>query len=189
MLNFLSRLSYPIGSVNLTQRIKSQEDKLPVKNAGCRSQFLLHKAPTSKVCLFFHGFTAAPYQFLPMGRTLYQAGYNVLIPRMPGHGQAGDWNRDNPPPLPTSPDTYKQFGLDWLQKAQTLGDRVVVGGLSGGGTLAAWLALERAQEVDRALLFASYLSSSNKVIDLFVKTFNTYFEWVDDTPPERVHWL
>ncbi len=186
MLNFFSRLGYPITSLNLTQRVKSQEDKLPVKNAGCRSQFLLHSAPTSKVCLFFHGFTAAPYQFLPMGRTLHQAGYNVLIPRMPGHGQAGDWNRDNPPPLPTNPDTYKQFGLDWLQKAQALGDRVVVGGLSGGGTLAAWLALERAKEIDRALLFAPYLSSSNKVVDLLVKTFNTYFEWIDDTPPDQV---
>ncbi len=186
MLNFLSRLSYPIASVNLAQRIKSQEDKLPVKNASCRSQFLLHAAPTSKVCLFFHGFTAAPYQFLPLGRVLHKAGYNVLIPRMPGHGQTGDWNRDNPPPLPTNPATYQQFGLDWLQKAQTLGDRVVVGGLSGGGTLAAWLALERAKDIDRALLFAPYLSSSNKVVDLFVKTFNTYFEWIDDTPSDQV---
>ncbi|MCY7273928.1 MAG: alpha/beta fold hydrolase [Phormidesmis sp. CAN_BIN44] len=186
MLNFPSRLGYPITSINLAQRVKSQETKLPVKNEGCRSQFLLHEAPTSKVCLFFHGFTAAPYQFLPMGRVLYQAGYNVLIPRMPGHGQAGDWNRDNPPPLPTNPNTYKQFGLEWLQKAQTLGDRVIVGGLSGGGTLAAWLAFERAQEIDRALLFAPYLSSSNKVIDLFVKTFNTYFEWIDDTPQYQV---
>ena len=164
MLNLLSRLGYPITSFNLAQRVNSQETKLPVKNEGCRSQFLLHAAPTSKVCLFFHGFTAAPYQFLPMGRVLYQAGYNVLIPRMPGHGEAGDWNRDNPPPLPTNADTYKQFGLDWLQKAQTLGDRVVVGGLSGGGTLAAWLAFERAQDIDRALLFAPYLRRDRKSV-------------------------
>lgn len=186
MLNFPSRLGYSAASINLAQQVKTQETELPVKNEGCRSQFLLHEAPTSKVCLFFHGFTAAPYQFLPMGRVLYQAGYNVVIPRMPGHGEAGDWNRDNPPPLPTDPDTYQQFGLEWLQKAQTLGDRVVVGGLSGGGTLAAWLAFERAQEIDRAMLFAPYLSSSNKVVDLFVKIFNTYFEWIDDTSPDQV---
>ncbi|MGV0025953.1 alpha/beta hydrolase [Phormidesmis priestleyi] len=170
----------------IAQTVKSYEDKLPVRNEGCRSQFLLHSAPTPKVCLFFHGFTAAPYQFLPMGRTFYKAGYNVIIPRLPGHGKAGNWNKDNPPPLPDSPDAYKQFALNWLQKAQTLGDRVVVGGLSGGGTMAAWLALEKFDQLDRALLFAPYLSSSNKVIDLVVNVFNTYFSWKPDAPSDKV---
>lgn len=184
--NFLTQIGYSIAANSLPLRTKLQEDRLPVRNDACRSQFLLHSAPTSKVCLFFHGFTAAPYQFLPMGRTLYQAGYNVLIPRLPGHGQAGDWNGQNPPPLPTDADTYKKFALEWLRQAQGLGDEVVVGGLSGGGTLAAWLALEKAEQIDRALLFAAYLSSSNKVIDLFVKMFNTYFEWQSDEPGEPI---
>jgi esterase/lipase len=184
--NFFTQVSYSIASNSLRQRTKFQEDQLPVKNEGCRSQFLLHPAPTPKVCLFFHGFTAAPYQFLPMGRMFYQAGYNVIIPRLPGHGQAGDWNGKNPPPLPEDVDTYKNFALNWLQHAQGFGDKVVVGGLSGGGTMAAWLALEKASQIDRALLFAAYLSSSNKVIDLFVKTFNTYFEWQSDEPGEPI---
>jgi carboxylesterase len=170
----------------IAQTVKFYEDNLPVRNNGCRSQFLLHSAPTAKVCLFFHGFTAAPYQFLPLGRTFYNAGYNVIIPRLPGHGKAGNWSKDNPPPLPDSVDAYKQFALNWLEKAQTLGDRVVVGGLSGGGTVAAWLALEKFDQLDRALLFAPYLSSSNKVIDLVVNVFDTYFSWKTDTPPEKV---
>ena len=76
---------------------------------------------------------------------------------MPGHGQAGDWNRDNPPPLCLQTLTLiSSLGLDWLQKAQTLGDRVIVGGLSGGGTLAAWLAHRtRSKDIDRAMLFAA----------------------------------
>ncbi len=182
---FITQIGYSIASSALPRRTKFEEDLLPVRNEGCRSQFLLHPAPTSKVCLFFHGFTAAPYQFLPMARTFYQAGYNVLIPRLPGHGQAGDWNRETPPPLPADAETYKKFALYWLRQAQALGDKVVVGGLSGGATVAGWLALERPQEIDRALLFAAYLSSSNRVVDLFVKNFNSYFEWRAD-PTEQM---
>lgn len=184
--NLLTQIGYTIAANSLRQRIKFQEDRLPIRNEGCRSQFLLHPAPAPKVCLFFHGFTAASYQFLPMGRTLYQAGYNVIIPRLPGHGQAGDWNSKNPPPLPQDVDTYKNFALAWFEQAQGFGEEVVVGGLSGGGTLAAWLALEKPSQIDRALLFAAYLSSSNKVIDLFVKTFNTYFEWQSDQPGDPI---
>ncbi|NJR49936.1 MAG: alpha/beta fold hydrolase [Leptolyngbyaceae cyanobacterium CSU_1_3] len=170
----------------IVQKTKSYEDSLPIRNEGCRSRFLLHSAPTPKVCLFFHGFTAAPYQFLPMGKTFYRAGYNVIIPRMPGHGKAGDWGEDNPPPLPTTPDIYKQFALNWLQKAQALGNRVVVGGLSGGGTMTAWLSLEKAEQIDRALLFAPYLSGSNKVIDLIVNVFSSYFSWKTNEPEKVV---
>jgi esterase/lipase len=176
---------YSIAATLIPQQVKYEEDRLPVRNDQCRSRFLLHAASTTKVCLFFHGFTAAPYQFLPLGQVLYEAGYNVLIPRLPGHGIAGQWGRDNPPPLPTEVDTYKTFALYWLQQAQAFGHEVVVGGLSGGATMAGWLALEQSQWVDRALLFAAYLRNSNQVIDLFVKIFNTYFEWMTDESAEE----
>lgn len=180
--NFLTQIGYSIAANSLPLRTRFQEDRLPIRNDACRSQFLLHPAPTSKVCLFFHGFTAGPYQFLPMARAFYQAGYNVIVPRLPGHGQAGDWNGQNPPPLPEDADTYKKFALEWFRQAQGFGDQVVVGGLSGGGTLAAWLALEKPSQIDRALLFAAYLSSSNKVVDLFVKILSGYFAWQPEEP-------
>lgn len=121
-----------------------------------------------------------------MARVFHRAGYNVLIPRLPGHGHAGDWNRETPPPLPADPELYKKFTLHWLNQAQAFGDRVVVGGLSAGGTLAAWLALERPQAIDRALLFAPYLSGSSKVLDLFVRYFNTYAEWETDPKAQSI---
>ncbi|NET39514.1 MAG: alpha/beta hydrolase [Cyanothece sp. SIO1E1] len=175
--------SYSTITTIITQDLKVREDALPLKNEACRSQFFLHAEPTAKVCLFFHGFTAGSYQFVPLAEQLFKAGYNVLIPRMPGHGQAGDWGKDNPPPLPTQSERYLKFALQWLKVASRLGDRVIIGGLSGGGTLAAWLAIERAQAIDRALLFAPYLSSSSKVVDLFVKAIGSYFEWTDVRGP------
>jgi carboxylesterase len=161
----------------ITTDVKAYEDALPVRHEACRSQFFFQPRPTARVCLFFHGFTAAPYQFVPLGQALFKAGYNVLIPLMPGHGKAGNWSKQNPPPLTTDPQEYLKFGLQWLKAASLLGDRLIVGGLSGGGALTAWLALEQAQQIDRALLFAPYLSNSNKVIDLFVQKADTYYAW------------
>ncbi len=162
----------------IAQTTKATEDALPLRNEFCRSQFFFQPQRTQRVCILFHGFTAGTYQMVPMGKTFFDAGYNVLIPRLPGHGQAGNWDHTNPPPLPQDAATYQKFGLDWLTQAQQLGDEVIVGGLSAGGTLAAWLALERPQDINRALLFAPYLSSSSKILDFFVQRINTYFSWV-----------
>ncbi|MBE9180887.1 alpha/beta fold hydrolase [Oculatella sp. LEGE 06141] len=167
----------------IVQDINLREAALPLKNEACRSRFLLHPQPTSKVCLFFHGFTAAPYQFEPLGQALFDAGYNVITPLQPGHGQAGDWGRNNPPPLPEEIEVYQQFALDWLHQAQALGERVVVGGLSSGATLAAWLALEKPQQIDRTLLFAPYISGGNRVMNWFVQILPYYFEWMNKELP------
>ncbi|MDJ0702310.1 MAG: alpha/beta fold hydrolase [Leptolyngbyaceae cyanobacterium MO_188.B28] len=171
------KLPYDKVTKAITRDVGIREEALPLFDPACGSRFFLHPHLTPKVCLFFHGFTAGPYQFVPLGERLFKAGYNVLIPLMPGHGKAGNWSKDNPPPLPTDAKDYLKYALQWLKIARMLGDKAVVGGLSGGGTLAGWLALEQANNIDRAILFAPYLSSSNRVIDLFVKTFDDYFEW------------
>ncbi|MBC7970330.1 MAG: alpha/beta fold hydrolase [Verrucomicrobia bacterium] len=180
----MSNYSNTIASI--VQQAKTREASLPLLNESCRSQFFFQPKLPKRVCLFFHGFTAAPYQFAPMADTFFKAGYNVLVPLLPGHGQAGNWSRKNPPPLPTDPKVYQQFALQWLEQAQMLGEEVIIGGLSAGGTLAAWLALERPQAIYRAILFAAYLGSSSKVLDLFIKKIDTYFEWtVTDTNPSK----
>ncbi|MBW4472673.1 MAG: alpha/beta hydrolase [Stenomitos rutilans HA7619-LM2] len=170
-------MAYTDLAKTLIKKTRAREDALGLRDDTCRSRFFLQSDPTAKVIVFFHGFTAAPEQFVPIGEAFFQAGYNVLIPLLPGHGQAGDWNDDHPPPLPENPYIYQEFGRNWLENAQALGDRVVVGGLSGGGTLSAWLALECAQQVDRSLLFAPYLSGTNTLVDWVVERMNVYFEW------------
>jgi carboxylesterase len=176
MTNSSQAIGYSQFKENLLASTTNQENSLSL-NKKAKSRFLLHPHKTKRVCLFFHGFTSGPMQFLPMAESFFQDGYNVLIPLMPGHGFAGDWQEKNPPPLPTDPKVYQDFALDWLAQAQQLGDEVVIGGLSGGGTVAAWLALEKPTEVYRSLLFAPYLSSSSKIVDLFVKKFSLYFQW------------
>lgn len=161
----------------IVRETRAREKALPLMNDNCRSRFLLQAQRTTKVCLFFHGFTATPEQFMPIGEAFFQAGYNVVIPLLPGHGIAGDWDGDNPPPLPEEQQVYQEFGLYWLEQVQALGEQVVIGGLSGGSTLAAWLALERPHSIHRALLFAPFLSNSNLLVDFIVKILPIYFQW------------
>jgi carboxylesterase len=174
-----------VTQLNFIQTTRQAEDALPLKNEQCRSRFLLHPTATPKVFLFFHGITAAPYQFDQLGQSLFQSGHNVLVPLLPGHGQAGDWGKENPPPLPEDIGIYQEFVLQWLGRAQELGRQVIVGGLSAGGVLAAWLAIDHASRVDRALLFAPYLSNSTILVDLISNSSQGYFAWQDAAGRER----
>jgi len=167
----------------IAQQAKTHEDALPLRNEKCRSKFFFQPNPAPKVCLFFHGFTAGPYQFEPLGEALFQAGYNVLVPLQPGHGIAGDWNGDNPPPMPEDPQVYQQFVLEWVQQAKPLGKQLIVGGYSTGGTLAAWLAQEHPKTIEKTLLFAPYLSGHNKVADWLVEILPFYYEWLNKDNP------
>lgn len=167
----------------IIEQAKNSENVLPVRNEHCRSKFWFHAKPTKKVYLFFHGFTAGSYQFEPLAEALYKIGYNVLIPLIPGHGIAGDWDSDNPPPLPETAEVYQKFALEWLHKAQLLGENLIIGGYSSGGTLAAWLAQEYPQEIAKTLLFAPYLSGNNKLVDWLVETLPIYYEWLNKDNP------
>jgi pimeloyl-ACP methyl ester carboxylesterase len=174
---------YSTTTAAIIEQAKTREDALPIRNEKCRSKFLFQPHPAPKVFLFFHGFTAGPYQFDPLGEALFQAGYNVLIPLQPGHGIAGNWNGDNPPPLSEDPQVYKQFVLEWFQRAKPLGQQLIIGGYSTGGTLAAWLAQEHPQEIEKTLLFAPYLSGMNKLVDWLVEILPFYYEWLNKDNP------
>jgi esterase/lipase len=128
---------YSTITTKIIQQTKSIEDVLPIKNEACRSKLFFYPHPTPKVCLFFHGFTAGPYQFEPLDKALFEAGYNVLVPLQPGHEFAGNWNGDGPRPLPTEQKIYQDFPSFWPQTAQNLGQQIIVGGLSTGEILAA----------------------------------------------------
>ncbi|MBE9128252.1 MULTISPECIES: alpha/beta hydrolase [unclassified Coleofasciculus] len=176
-------IDYSTTISTIIEQAKISEDALPIRNKECRSKFFFHPHPTPKVCLFFHGFTAGPYQFEPLGKALFQAGYNVLVPLMPGHGVAGHDNGENPPPLPTDIQVYQQFVLEWLQQAIPLGKQVILGGYSIGGTLAAWLAQNSPQFIEKTLLFAPYLSSNTILIDWLVQILPFYYEWLNKDNP------
>jgi carboxylesterase len=94
---------------------------------------------TGVLCL--HGFTGSPRTMQPVAVAIDKAGFDVSVPRLPGHGTVVD-------------DMLDTTWADWSTTAESAfdamaaeHDRVAVVGLSMGGTLAAWLA-SRHPEID-----------------------------------------
>src|SRR5438067_3818811 len=84
--------------------------------------------------LVLHGFTGSPQSMRGLATAFAEAGFTVELPRLPGHGTSLD-------------DMLTTGWADWSgwaeQAYQDLAgrcERVVVAGLSMGGTLTAWLA-------------------------------------------------
>ncbi len=87
--------------------------------------------------LVVHGFTGSPQSMRGLAEAFAAAGHTVELPRLPGHGTAIE-------------DMLTTSWEDWTATVQAAYrdlaarcDQVVVAGLSMGGTLAVWLALEQ----------------------------------------------
>jgi pimeloyl-ACP methyl ester carboxylesterase len=96
------------------------------------------RVPLAVVLL--HGFTSSPAQFVTLGEQLMARGHSVVIPRLPGHGDADR----------TDTRLKKARAEDWLaiageavDIARGLGERVAVTGISLSGAIAVWLAWRR----------------------------------------------
>lgn len=84
--------------------------------------------------LVLHGFTGNPHSMRPLAAALADAGFTVELPLLPGHGT-------------TVEEMLETGWADWSAAAEAAYadlagrcDRVVIAGLSMGGTLTCWLA-------------------------------------------------
>jgi carboxylesterase len=96
--------------------------------------------------LLVHGFTGTPMSMRPWGEHLAEAGFAVGCPLLPGHGTR--WQDCN---LVTEEDWTTAVGTAFDELAKDV-DRVVVAGLSMGGTLAIRLAEQRPSDVAALVL-------------------------------------
>ncbi|MDX1437016.1 MAG: alpha/beta fold hydrolase [Anaerolineales bacterium] len=140
-------------AVSRIEAIRNEEAQIPGIEETCETQAQVHGEKRETVVVFLHGFTSCPDQFKDLGKEYFDLGYNVYIPRQPRHGledHTGD------PLKGLSAEELAQFGTDAADIAQGLGDRVIVAGLSGGGTVATWLAQERS-DIDLAVPISPFL--------------------------------
>jgi len=96
--------------------------------------------------LVLHGFTGSPQSMRPLAHAFADAGYTVELPLLPGHGTSVE-------------DMLTTSWADWSAAADAAYadlaarcDQVVVAGLSMGGTLTVWLALEHPEIVGIVLV-------------------------------------
>lgn len=148
--------------------------------------FLGQGSKVATAVVIFHGYTNNPKQFAKIAADYHAAGYNVLVPRLPGHGKA-DLVTDALSEATAG--AYVRTIDDSIDIAHGLGDHVQVVGLSGGGTMALWAAYNR-DEVDRVVAIAPFMLPLN-VPDAVVKPITVaarvipdiYIPW-DPTDPD-----
>lgn len=149
----------------LRQEAQTQTHLQPLRNDRCNSLFFCHPQGTDQVFLFFHTFTASPDQLRDIGFALFQAGYNVIIPLLPGHGLAGTWGVASPPPLPLHRRVYEEFALRWFKRSRILGKSITLGGVGTGATLATAFAVQHPSTIQRLLLLDPYMPSTAAMPD------------------------
>lgn len=133
--------------------IQAEEEDLAELNPVCATILLTHGEKVDNMILFLHGFTSCPAQFAQLGGEYFEKGYNVFIPRLPRHGTKDQ--RGNSLKGLTA-EELAEFATQSVDISQGLGRRVIVAGLSGGGSMATWLSQVRS-DVDLAVSIAPAL--------------------------------
>ena len=136
------------------ETIRTAEQSSGAINDVCLSDAMTHGQSTEKVVIFFHGFTSCPEQFRELGESFFDRGYNVYIPRLPHHGESDRLAYDAL--SGTSAEELAAFATATIDIGRGLGDEMIVGGLSGGGTIATWVIQEH-DDVEQAVIIAPFV--------------------------------
>jgi pimeloyl-ACP methyl ester carboxylesterase len=146
----------------------------------CTLQLLEHGRPTKRVFVLLHGLSNCPAQFNELGRQLFERGHNVLIPLLPYHGEedrlATEWGG-------LTGDSMLEAGNVAADLARSLGENVIVAGLSINGATVAWMAQNR-KDLYKAVLLAPFFAPFNlpdlaflPVERLLLRLPNMFFWW------------
>lgn len=130
--------------------LAARERDDPRINGDCASIVLDHGRSVRRSVVCLHGITSSPVQFRDLGALFHSRGYNVVIPRMPGHGYT---NRLTHVLAKLTRAEYTSYATEAVEIGRGLGEHLTVMGLSVSGILAAWCAQTRA-DVDLAVPIA-----------------------------------
>ncbi len=109
-------------------------DNYPIKLSDTTKPFILKGLKNAPAVLLIHGYTGTPRNMFWLGQQLNEAGYNVFIPRLPGHGT----NKQDF--LSTNWKTWLSSVCENYINLCAMHDEVFVGGLSMGGLLTSLIA-------------------------------------------------
>ncbi|MDQ6933673.1 MAG: hypothetical protein M3160_10955 [Candidatus Eremiobacteraeota bacterium] len=99
-----------------------------------------HDRRTPLAVVLFHGITNNPQQYDRLAMQVHERGHNVLVPRLPEHG---DRNRMTARLKTLTAERLLESANEAIDLAQGLGHRVVIAGISTSGLLCAYFAQYR----------------------------------------------
>ena len=174
-------------AVTRVEQIQFAEADLANLNPVCATRLITHGEKVDNAIVFLHGFTSCPDQFGQLGQEYYEKGFNVYIPRTPRHGIK---DRLGNPLKGLTAEELAEFATQSADIAQGLGDRVIVAGLSGGGSMTTWLSQERS-DVDLAVPISPFLGIGfiprllNRPLTNLVLQAPDFFQWWDPINKEN----
>ncbi|MCB9136943.1 MAG: alpha/beta fold hydrolase [Caldilineaceae bacterium] len=166
------------AALRKTQALQARDNEriTPV----CRTRLLTHGRKTPRSLILIHGFTNCPQQFVELAEQFFAAGYNVLIPRVPGHGAARMASDLKDLTAEQAVETVSRS----IDIARGLGDAVTVLGFSMGGVIAGWAAQNRS-DVERVILVSpgfGVMPIRPPLTTLYANLFRllpNFFQWWD----------
>lgn len=132
---------------------KQQQQDDSAALPGARSVFLTHGARTARSVVLLHGFGNSPAEFRGLADSLYSAGYNVWIPRLPYHA-----DRSGASALShLTTEDLREAARSAADIGAGLGDSATVVGFSTGAVADAWIA-EHSPDVQRVVIVSPALA-------------------------------
>src|SRR6266498_2765063 len=167
-------------AIALVKALQDEDNRDLVRDV-CITKLYDHGTQAEHVIILLHGFTNCPEQFNELGRQYYESGYNVFIPRMPYHGLS---DRLTGELVNLTAENLAAFGDQVIDVGHGIGKKITVMGISGSGTLVAWLAQNRG-DLDFAFPIAPMLGlafippSFTKLFERFALLLPNFFLWWD----------
>ena len=120
---------------------------------GCHPRIMEHKEPTEKAIVLVHGLTDSPYFMTAIGDSFFRnLGYNVYLPLLHCHGLKEPKGMEG-----VDLEEWKANVNFAVDVAASKANRVAVGGLSTGGTLSFYAAVNNQKITGTLYLFSAAL--------------------------------
>jgi acetyl esterase/lipase len=160
----------------------------PNVNPLCHTRVYTHGGRVERSLVLLHGFTNCPQQFDTLGKSFFDRGWNVVIPRYPRHGYS---NRLNTSIAELRANHLVAVANRAADVGAGMGERLTVAGLSLGAILTGLLAQSRS-EIDRAVLIAPMLGLKPlpgpvmTAMSVAAKRLPNFYMWWDNGLKERL---
>lgn len=157
---------FPAGSEAIARAVDSDAQRVHAGTLqpGCASFFRAATVPCRGVVLMLHGWSAGPWQFIPLATALSAHGLHCYAARLPGHGACRPPKGEEDSselPLSRAYHTYSDTADQALGAVQNLALAhkvpLFIIGFSAGGALATDLLQRHAASFTRAVLMAPLL--------------------------------
>lgn len=139
--------------------IQEETSGANIQKEGCWPTHVPAQGPSKGVVVLVHGFTACPQQFFNVAPMIARQGFDVFLPLMPGQGRVPKEGLKEDYDLPKGEEQverYKKFVERINKLAAAAQGTKVIGGLSGGGAIAAGAAVEGKNIWNRAVFMAPF---------------------------------